>query len=170
MVVPKRVFRWKEIDALVEKLARKIPPKRFAFLFGIPKNGLIVAHLLSAKTNIPVLCVSSARVKKRRDRESILVVDDLVDSGKTLAAFKGFSTAVLIDKHQRVRVSFAARNGPRGWIEFPWEENEASDADTALVRLLERLHIDAGETSRQARKQWLDALAKAARPTRRRDR
>ena len=45
---------WEELDYLIIELAYKIPKTKYNSIFGVPKNGLYIANILSKYLDIPV--------------------------------------------------------------------------------------------------------------------
>jgi GTP cyclohydrolase I len=133
---------WRDVFSLVDALACRHAPNRL--VYGVPRGGAIVAGLLASRW--------SWRVLDAPER-GCLVVDDLVDSGRTLAryagpAFVGADGAFTCDVDALVRKPHApAALAPRapeanyGWVEFPWEGGETGPED-AVVRLLEHVGED----------------------------
>jgi hypoxanthine phosphoribosyltransferase len=66
----------KNIDILKEKIQNNI--LEFDNIYPIPRGGLIIATVLSYKLNKPII------LKEEEINEKTLIVDDLIDSGKTI--------------------------------------------------------------------------------------
>lgn len=131
-----------EVEALVRQLAEKVKKsrKKYSNIYGIPKNGLIVAYLLSSKLGIPVVS------RKDLNFNTTLVVDDLVDSGKTISKFSACDCLVLISKKNKKNlpkhVKYVGRFTPSTkWIDWYWE-NYQRDPEDNVVRILEHLGED----------------------------
>ena len=115
---------WPEYFELVKELEKKIKEsgKHVDFIYGVPRGGLFPAVLLSYSLDIPML-------SNFMDGKSgtVLVVDDLVDTGKTvidlIALRKHMDVFVAtLYKHTKCRVFpdiYLAENS--GWIHFPYE-------------------------------------------------
>ena len=120
------------------------------FLIGIGRGGLVPSVFLSHATGLPTLsCDLSSQVKdfadevlvrlaaRTRDGERLLFVDDINDSGRTIASLRAalaeagavagsVRIATLIDNRVSTeRVDYAARAIDRtvtkDWYVFPWE-------------------------------------------------
>ena len=120
------------------------------FLIGIGRGGLVPAVYLSHASGLPTLsCDLSSQVKdfadevlvrlaaRTRDGERLLFVDDINDSGRTIASLRAalaeagaadgsVRLATLIDNSVSAeRVDYAARTIDRtttkDWYVFPWE-------------------------------------------------
>lgn len=70
----------KDVTRLAAKIRRS--NKSYSGIYGIPRGGIPVAMALSQKLKLPVV--------SHIDDESILIVDDLVDSGMTFKRFSRF--------------------------------------------------------------------------------
>lgn len=138
--------------AYVEALAQAIEADAWRpdVLVGIGRGGLVPATYLSHRTDIPMLSVDqSSRVagfaddllaklaRQTREGARLLFVDDINDSGATIAALRDtiraqggvadrLRVAVLIDNSRSIaRVDYRARTIDRrtdkDWFVFPWE-------------------------------------------------
>lgn len=119
-------------------------------IVGIGRGGLVPGAYLSHRTGISLLSVDHSSgvpgfadellaklAAQTRGGTSILLIDDINDSGKTLAALRGailgaggdpdhLRVAVLIDNRRSpARVDYRARSIDRAhdksWFVFPWE-------------------------------------------------
>ena len=115
---------WNRVNELTDKLAKIIrnSGKTFSWIFGVPRGGLIPAVMLSHRLNIPMTMDLNCA-------GNILVVDDILDSGETLAKIKlieGVSLAPLFIRKNKVTVSKADFYGEAvdtsAWLIFPWED------------------------------------------------
>ena len=75
------VLDWYNFKVVVGKLAKMIKQEKYSFLYGVPKNGLIIAQMVSKQTGIPLMMEAP---EKNKD---VLVIDDLIDSGKTIEPY-----------------------------------------------------------------------------------
>ncbi len=125
-----------DIDCRV--LAEKIPLREYSGIFGVPKGGVPLALRLSAISGVPVVdhCVDS----------SILVVDDICDSGATRARYGARDFACI---HWAGRSTSAptwyARQTNGEWIHYFWEgtpEDSTASIEDAVVRLLQYMGED----------------------------
>ena len=156
-----------DILAMVRILADAIPagPDRPTHLVGIGRGGLVPAVYLSHATGLPMLSIDYSSqddrllagaipllAERARTGERLLFVDDINDSGRTLARLRTLLTsagaamdavrfATLIDNvGSAARVDHAARTIDRAtckdWFVFPWETmapDSAISADAAEV-------------------------------------
>jgi len=120
-----------------EILAGKIPFKVYSSIYPVPRGGVPLAISLSEKLKIPI-------TTKPFDNGT-LVVDDLVDSGKTRLKYSDYDFACLhVKEHTKGKdyptyyVSIVD-----DWVEYWWEalSNEAP-AEDAVTRLIEFIGED----------------------------
>jgi GTP cyclohydrolase I len=109
--------------------------KKYQVIYPIPKNGLFVAQRLSEFSGIPIEC-DFAEIETY-GKEDVLIVDDLVDSGRTLEKYVGYDKAVLFVKNNHIdKVTYYLARPKKGiWIQFPWEKE--NDIEDSLIRMLE---------------------------------
>jgi xanthine phosphoribosyltransferase len=139
------------------------------FLVGVGRGGLVPAAYLSHRTGITMLSVDHSSgeaafadelleklAAKSRDSSKILIVDDINDSGSTIAYLRAalaghgcrlenIRVAVLVNNvSSKARVEYAGthmdRSADKRWFVFPWEamaaaENIAEDAAAVPERL-----------------------------------
>jgi hypoxanthine phosphoribosyltransferase len=117
---------WLEIQYHVEGLASLLPD--FPLIYGIPRNGTIIAGLLShCRTDIQLVPTLPLDPNEEGNNR-VVIVDDIHDTGTTLEPYiyAGFKTAVLY-----YRVSPEKRSIPgvyaesichKDYLVFPWEE------------------------------------------------
>ncbi|MGE0178515.1 MAG: phosphoribosyltransferase [Sphingomonas sp.] len=151
----------------VKTLAAQLAADHWApdFLIGIGRGGLVPAVYLSHALGLPTLSVdhstqapdfAGAALKRLAARtragERLLVVDDINDSGATIAKLRAMLAeaeaaesqirfATLLDNIRSVsRVDYRARTIDRSvtkdWYVFPWESvapEKALEADAAAV-------------------------------------
>lgn len=113
----------------------KLEAGRITSVHGVPRGGLVPAALVAGALDVALVPWVGAHT---------LVVDDLVDSGRTAERYSaGMFDALFRKPHSPVEV---APNAVvlDGWLVFPWEVEERPGQD-ALVRLLqaEGLPVDA---------------------------
>lgn len=120
MTAEVRHLSWVEVKALIRM---HIPATGAAY--GVPRGGAIVAGLTGRAVESP--------------GEADFIVDDIVDSGRTRAAWKKSWPRkpffALVDKtNPKAKLD--------GWVHFPWETEPARDAADSVVRLLEFIGED----------------------------
>ncbi len=109
----------------VATLAKTINKDDYTGLYGVPRGGVPVAALLSLHLGLPLV---------DEPTEGTLVVDDLVDSGKTLEEYENNDIAVVYTKPHSPEFARYSVDVLDGWIEFPYENTE-SDVDDYVERL-----------------------------------
>ena len=151
----KEEISWDYYFKLMQKLTTMISvysQEKFDLVVGISRGGLIPALLMSQTWDVSLdIIVTSSYNKENQQMQlkigkpsylcfpdinkdsKILIVDDLVDSGKTMQAvvdlyrkkgFKNIKTAVLIYKRSSEFDPdyFAAGADEDTWIKFPYEK------------------------------------------------
>ncbi|MFM8258544.1 MAG: phosphoribosyltransferase [Vulcanococcus sp.] len=124
-----RQLSWAEFDQAVTHIAASCAGQSFCGIHGIPRGGLVLAVALSHRLALPLLPVAQA---------GCLVVDDVVETGRTLEPHRQLVDARLVvwvsklepQGWQAVEVTHAS-----DWIVFPWEDAAAAAADEAQYRL-----------------------------------
>lgn len=123
---PIKKISWEEFDRLIDKLEVKINKsgEKFDGIIGVPRGGLIVAVCLSHRLNLPLIAEGHLI-----DSMSILLVDDIVDSGKTLnnllmdwKIVKNIIIATLHYRNGAVVTPIYVENAEDNWIQYPWED------------------------------------------------
>lgn len=134
-------------SALVAEIGRS--KLNITSVYGVPRGGVPVAMLLASHLGLPVVDTPN---------EYSLIVDDICDSGKTLARFPNHHTATLYVSAncQKTPTFYMAR--AKHWVEFPWEIGEAPGED-AVTRILEAIGEDPAreglqDTPRRVVKSW----------------
>lgn len=111
---------WERYGLYVRMLRKKIAEqnKKYKFLYGIPRGGTLLALMLSYQTGIPVIFDT-----KGVPKEDICIIDDIVDSGKTLKYYieDGYDTITMF-KHKDCEFEVTAYLSLSDmWINFPYE-------------------------------------------------
>lgn len=134
-----------------EELANELTQSGFlrdlTGVYGIPRGGLLLAQHLAHLTELPM--VVDATPQAVADDPSILVVDDIVDSGSTRLKFP---RNVFISLHGRPEVQeklkscevTKIRHTTPNWIVYWWELGTQEQAGPAenIIRLLEYIGED----------------------------
>ena len=110
----------KEYDKLISELATKLKNKGIKSVYGVPKNGSIIAESLWLQHAIEL---------KENPDEADAMVDDLIDSGRTRNKYEKYKKPfyVLVDKKDNE------------WIHFWFEKKQDDDAEDLIVRLFENI-------------------------------
>tara|TARA_R110000803_G_scaffold1785_2_gene5814 strand:+ start:619 stop:1053 length:435 start_codon:yes stop_codon:yes gene_type:complete len=130
----KSFLNWDDVEVLVKKLCDKITRSNLDIkdIWGLPRGGLIPAVMVSHKLGIPMT--------KGTITPDTLIIDDICDSGVTLANFYktyqdefafpfDLKTAVLHYKPQTSVFEptlFANQWSSNNWIIYPWERDDSN--------------------------------------------
>ena len=126
---------WKNIRAAVVKLASRHRHVTYTGVYGVPTGGAPVALMVANEMGLPMLEGPIA---------GALVVDDLVDTGRTLAPYfkQGVAAVDALYRKPWSPPEIAPHAELRaGWLRFPWERDQGEPVD-AVVRLLQYLGED----------------------------
>lgn len=117
------------IIALAENI--KNTGRRYDAIYPIPRGGYFTAIELGKFLNLNIECDNS------KITDNTLIVDDICDSGKTIANFKNCDTAVAFVKlRSQNKVTFYGSIVPESdWLIFP-DEHDITIEDN-IVRILE---------------------------------
>lgn len=121
-----------DIDALAVMIIRS--GHQYDSVYGVPRGGIPLAVALSKELKIPLV---------ERLTEKTLVVDDLVDSGRTRLRFaKNDFACIHIKEHTPLDLfpTFWLHK-ENCWINYFWEANESTVQDS-IVRLIEYIGED----------------------------
>lgn len=121
----------KQLKNLIAKLAKKIDKNKFWNIYGIPRGGYAIAIELGKLLDLDVIT----------DEEYInggtLVVDDLIDSGKTLSKYKNNKKAVIFVKNKKTKLVDYYVEEVNDWVKFPDEpENEVQEHITRVMQYI----------------------------------
>lgn len=130
------------IDDLWDQIIRS--KRKFKMVVGIERGGLHISIPLAECLGIPHHSVKISRYddkslrkeaiiedKKIKLKRPCLIVDDLIDDGGTLLAYKNLfgikkrdAVAVLFwNRSAPIKPDFYCMNKPKDWIVFPWEQD-----------------------------------------------
>ncbi|OGY63837.1 MAG: hypothetical protein A3I24_00085 [Candidatus Harrisonbacteria bacterium RIFCSPLOWO2_02_FULL_41_13b] len=128
-----QVYTWEEFEVDARKIADTIKAwgKKFKYIYGPPRGGVILAVKLSH-----LLCPDRERKPGLPNNfgfmsfympefwEKTLVVDDIADTGQTLWNFNNCgSFIVTLFKHPQSTITpdIWIREKDDRWVQFPWE-------------------------------------------------
>jgi hypoxanthine phosphoribosyltransferase len=136
---------WQQIENEVNKIANTILSKKdnFDVVIGLSRGGLIPGVMLSHKLNLPFMPLvwqtrdgskKDKKLLKQYNKETTLVIDDLIDSGKTfyevIKVAPNVKYAALFDKQLSLNSEYFSKNldycgsllyNDNRWLIFPWE-------------------------------------------------
>jgi len=142
---------WATINDLVDSLALMVAPKRPSLVVGVSRGGLVPATMLSHRLNKPlelIQCSAYTGTKRtsfpvevkgwqgKYNSPSVIIVDDILDTGDTYATLMSFERAegseftfaTLVNK-QCIRFgafrNYVMQVPKEVWIQFPWEVLDA---------------------------------------------
>jgi len=127
----KAKLKWDVFLSLVKELANKIPKNRS--LFGIPRNGTLVALCLShQRPDLKLLYEDPRKLAhegKLNNPCSPIILDDIFDQGKTLKSYidDGFEVATLFTRGKVPGIITAHVMDTDHWIIFPWEREDEKE-------------------------------------------
>lgn len=110
---------WKEVEEAIIHIANCTQDSNIDIynIYGIPRGGSVPAVMLSHYMDKPIVLVEQIG-------KNTLIVDDIVDSGKTILRYKDkFMTAALcIKKETKTRPDYFLNSYyAEQWVVFPWE-------------------------------------------------
>tara|TARA_R110001592_G_scaffold26674_6_gene99572 strand:+ start:4921 stop:5355 length:435 start_codon:yes stop_codon:yes gene_type:complete len=131
----KLFLSWGDIDSLVEVLCQKIKSSKYPLIIesitGLPRGGLIPAVMVSHKLGIPF--INSNELDPitwwKKKNNSILVIDDICDSGETLQYYQPYYTTATL--HYKPQVSsitphiYCKAVVEDEWVVYPWEREDS---------------------------------------------
>ncbi len=141
----------KHIANEMGKLVEEGSSHAISQIIPIARGGLVPATIISHMTNVPIKCAIQAQSYKEHNQQEIqfshvipaltfeeqrrtLIVDDIIDSGNTLAAMAHYypkaNVAALVSKNlvdedylPGVKKFVYKKTPADCWIVFPWESN-----------------------------------------------
>lgn len=134
----KLFLSWKWVDDQLNTIGEKLEAyPELEFVAGIPRGGLIPAVMLSHAFDIKYISYSSAKMLPGDLKKKTLVIDDISDTGKTLAEAddEGFLTASLaLRSGSKTIPNFAGETiSDDRWLVFPWEKLDSVPMQDYLV-------------------------------------
>jgi len=128
---------WKWVDEQINTIGDKLEGLNLEFVAGIPRGGLIPAVMMSHAFGIKYISYSSAKMLPGDLRKKTLVVDDISDTGVTIAEADKlkFITATLCIRVGTKTVPYFSGehiNHDR-WLVFPWEKLDSVPMQDYLV-------------------------------------
>lgn len=131
-------------DSIV--LSKLIPKKRYNFIYGIPAGGILTGYIIAKELGVPLLTANEFSDTGTHIMGNVLLVDDLIDSGRTINEIKKsnnfiLDTAVIYSKPHSPKVTYLVKKIPAGWVNLP-HEKPGTGAEEHIVRLLEHISED----------------------------
>ena len=120
----KRYLEWRDVDDAIERLAINIKKSgiEISAIKGLQRGGLIPAVMLSHSLGIPM-------IEDKIVSSSILIVDDICDTGNTLIPYKQLNNPIATLHYKTsalLEPNFWWRLAPQNeWIVYPWEQKDS---------------------------------------------
>jgi len=120
----KKYLEWRDIDDAIERLAINIKKSgiEISAIKGLQRGGLIPAVMLSHSLGISM-------TEKEIVSSSILIVDDICDTGSTLKKYKQLNNPIATLHYKTsatLEPNFWWRLAPQNeWIVYPWEQKDS---------------------------------------------
>lgn len=124
---------WEDVRVEAERIAARWMGAGLVGVHGIPQGGAVPAVMVAQLLHVPIVDAPAP---------GVLVVDDLVDSGRTLTltAPGHFHDALYRKPWSPPHLAPEARE-VTGWVAFPWERDDGDPTD-AVRRLLQHVGED----------------------------
>jgi GTP cyclohydrolase I len=132
-VTERLVLEYRDVADAASRLAHRWAGKRIEGVYGVPRGGCVPAVMVACCLALPIVDVPD---------EGVLVVDDLVDSGRTAARFGPAFDALYRKQWSPDDLAPDAIPVQDRWVVFPWEAGEDLGPTDAVVRLLEHVGED----------------------------
>ncbi|GAB2718776.1 xanthine phosphoribosyltransferase [Halomonas garicola] len=131
---------WDQLHRDVRQLSRELVERDFQGIIAITRGGLIPAALIARELNVRLIDTVCIKSYERQDQgglevlkgvdhdgEGWLLVDDLVDTGKTARAVRDmlprahFVTVYAKPEGRPLVDQYLTEVGQNCWIQFPWD-------------------------------------------------
>ena len=133
----KLFLSWQWVDDQINKIGDKLEGLNLEFVSGIPRGGLIPAVMMSHAYGIKYISYSSAKMLPLELRKKTIVIDDISDTGLTMAEadklkFITSSLCTRVGTKTLPRLSGELISGNE-WLVFPWETLDSIPVQDYLV-------------------------------------
>lgn len=132
-----------DIERIAEHIKASYRPEDILGVFGVPRGGTIPAIELSRALGVPFI---PSFDESHDDSRNIIVIDDIVDSGRTRMRYKVYPFYALVNKDQGTRQGILPFQYALGttseWVHFWWEHEPAIDIKDSIIRQLEYIRED----------------------------
>jgi GTP cyclohydrolase I len=125
---------WTDIKMAARSLARRQRNRGHTSVYGVPTGGAPVAVLVAEMMGLALA---------DRPGPDVLIVDDLIDTGRTLLHYldQGLDVDALYRKPWSPPDICPEAEERNAWLRFPWEREEGAPVD-AVLRLLQFIGED----------------------------
>jgi GTP cyclohydrolase I len=147
-----------DVLVLSEYLQMFQQERKWKWVYGVPRGGLLPAYALAEKLGLPLRTSFETKNVEEwgKDITDGLVVDDLIDSGRTRTRFSGCDFAVLLRKKNAPPVDMVRphRDGPDTgvyicrdvptdqWVDFFWEQGSDVGVKDNISRIIQFIGDD----------------------------
>jgi len=115
----------------IHDLIEKLPKNKYKAVYGVPRGGLMVALYISHQLDIPIISnfLFDGVIEKESKYtiDEVLVVDDIIDTGKTVGKIKGygFDVASIFYRFScPVKPDYFVFEMETEWVVFPYERDD----------------------------------------------
>lgn len=126
--------QWSDFVEAIENIFYRIKKEKleFDYIYAPPRGGLCMGVVLSHKLDIPLISDEKDMVLQSHDpNQKILVVDDIVDTGKTLKPLSKFPNITIMTWHYNYRNATFKPNyyykEVDQWVVYPWETDRSDN-------------------------------------------
>ena len=132
----KKVYiSWEGYDSYIDSITNwvKTSDLNLGAVYGLPRGGLPIAVSLSHKLHLPLLMDYYDR--KIVTDKTILVVDDIADTGHTLKDFENKHNIICtFHYHEQsiIEPDYWIHKKDDDWIVYPWELNDSDEIQDYL--------------------------------------
>ncbi|MCE5249741.1 phosphoribosyltransferase domain-containing protein [bacterium] len=130
-IIQKEFITYQRYGEMAGELTEKLKGERFTKIYGPPRGGLPLAVHCAHHLDLPLVCTEEfiSNMNKWLPSDRLLVVDDIIDNGKTISVLDhmlrirkiAHFTAVLFYKPHAVFKPDLYLETTDKWIVFPWE-------------------------------------------------
>ena len=124
-------FTWLDFDKAIEEIASRLDQRKlldtFDTIYGVPRNGLVLAVALSHTIEKPI--ITTLDLGTHKDAKRVLIVDDISDSGKTLQTIKALfdysiltATIHVVEGTLVIPTIWLLEKKKGDWVVYPWEK------------------------------------------------
>ena len=132
-------YSWEWLDKTVMELGEQVlsSNQEIKYVTGVPRGGLIPSVMLSHYMNKQYKSYSDAMELTTPERQKVLVIDDISDTGETLLTAEkfGFVTATLTVRYSTIFFPdyYIHNIEDERWLVFPCEREDSKAIQDYLV-------------------------------------
>lgn len=123
---------------LADWLVEKLPSCTTMKAYPIPRGGVPAGLVLQSQ----LLARGVKLLLTEVPEDASIVLDDLIDSGATMARFPYHLRAALFTKRHPEPLAYGTPLPAQEWVQFPWEAEESQGGDDIVRRLLQFIGED----------------------------